>query len=323
MYDWIVILVSVLPGIAFLLLIMRMDRQEPEPLGLVIRVMCLGAGSAVVASLAEAGLDILPVFGAPGLAATAMTAFVQVAPVEELCKLGVVLLFVWRNPHFNEENDGIVYVGASAIGFAMLENVIYVAQNGIGTGIVRAFTAIPLHVFTAVVMGLYAGRARFAETPARRTLLVARGFAIAWFFHGLYDLVAMSETGLPILLLPVLAGLLAFGVMALKRGRRLSLVRWGGMARFFEPRSERRGPPRAPRWMPVISRMLLAGGGLVWMLLILGLVTERGVEAGAVVLGGLIITFLPLCVGLVLEVVYRRLKRRVREGEGLLAEPPG
>jgi RsiW-degrading membrane proteinase PrsW (M82 family) len=318
MYDATVIIVSVLPGIAFLLLIMRMDRQEPEPLGLVIRIMCLGAGSAIVASLAETGLDILPVFRTPGPVGTAMTAFVQVAPVEELCKLGVVLLFVWRNPNFNEENDGIVYVGASAVGFALLENVTYVVRNGIGTGIVRAFTAIPLHVFTAVVMGLHVGRARFAASGARRNLLVLQGFAIAWFFHGLYDVLAMSESGLPILLLPVLAGLLAFGIMALKRGRRLSLLRWGGGVPV-EPVPERHAPLRAPRWMPVISRILLAGCGLVWLLLILGLLTETDGEGGFIALGGLIITFLPLSVGVVLEVVYHRWRRRMRQAEALTA----
>ena len=55
----------------------------------------------------------------------------------------MVLLFVWGNPNFNEENDGVVYVGASAIGFAVLENIAYVVQNGIGTGVLRAMAPLP------------------------------------------------------------------------------------------------------------------------------------------------------------------------------------
>jgi len=155
--------------------------------------MGLGACSAVVASIAEILLGLLPFFHGRGTAAGAISSFLQVAPVEEMCKLGVVLAFVWRNPNFNEENDGIVYVGASAIGFALLENILYVAENGIGTGVLRAISAMPLHVFTAVVLGLHVGRARFAADRGTRILLIARGLALVPEGRGVFARLTVAE----------------------------------------------------------------------------------------------------------------------------------
>jgi hypothetical protein len=215
-----------------------------------------------------------------------------------------VLLFVWRNPNFNEENDGIVYAGASAIGFALLENLGYVFHNGIDTGIVRAFTAVPLHVFTAVIMGLLVGRARFEANPGRR----------AWLIHGTYDTLAMAESGIPILILPVVAGVAAFGTMALKRGRRLSLRRWEGGG-FFEPRTPPPVRRSAPRWMAVVARGLLGVCALFWVLLFVGFATMGGAKSlGFAIIGGAVLSFFPLTIGIVLEVMYRRWRRRTVVG---------
>ena len=323
MYALLIILLSVAPGLAFLLLILRMDREEPEPLSLVLRIVALGGAGALVAGLVEIALDGVPLFRAPGLAGTAASSFLQVAPVEELAKLGVVLLFAWGQPAFNEENDGVVYVGASAVGFAVLENIIYVVQNGFGTGVLRAFTAIPLHVFTAVIMGLAVGRARFAATGKARVALVLGGFLIAWAAHGAYDTFAGAGNALVLLLLPLLGGVAAFGIVALKRGRRLSLLRWGKVAAADVPPPRRADvpPPRRAdvkahrRWMRVVARILIGAVIGFWALLVLGIASDRSGAADAIA-GGVLLTILPAGLAVLLEVGWRRERRR------LAARPP-
>jgi RsiW-degrading membrane proteinase PrsW (M82 family) len=313
MYALAVVAVSTVPGVALMVLILRMDRREPEPLGLVAKVIGLGAAGAIVAALVELALDAAPLFhlGATsalgGLAGAAAVSFIQIAPIEEACKLAVVLLFAWGNPAFNEENDGIVYVGASALGFALLENILFVAQGGIGTGVLRAFTSIPLHLFTGVVAGLLVGRARFAAPRARALLLLA-GFGLAWLFHGLYDTLAMSQSALALLLLPLLAGLIALGIAALRKGRMASLLRWDGPA----PAATKSTPARrAPGWMAVTSRILLAGCALFWALLAVGIAEPGpGVERGETILGGILLTVIPASLGTILEVSYHK-----RQGE--------
>lgn len=321
LYTIAVLVVSLAPALAFLVLILALDRREPEPLALVLEVMGLGAASALPAALVEIALEGLPVFSLHGLAGAAAVAFLQVAPVEEAAKLAVVLLFAWRKPSFNEENDGIVYAGASAIGFALLENVIYVARLGLEAGAARAFSAVPLHVFTAVLAGLHVGRARFAASPGRAAGLVLRGFALAWAVHGLYDMLALSGSALALLLLPLLAGLATFGVLALRTGRRLSLERWGSVAALHEPApataaaapsragSASRRTPRH-RWMPVVSRTLLAACTLFWILLTIGIVTTGAeADAGSAVLGGAVLTAIPVSLGAILEVAWQKRRR--------------
>jgi len=356
LYTVAVLLVSVAPAFAFLVLILALDRREPEPLALVLKVIGLGAASALIAALAELAVGGFPLFGMPGLAGAAAAAFIQIAPVEEACKLAVVLLFAWRKPAFNEENDGIVYAGASAIGFALLENVIYVATTGLGTGAARAFSAIPLHVFTAVLAGLHVGRARFVSSTAARNGLVLRGFALAWLVHGLYDMLAMSESALALLLLPLLAGLATFGILALRKGRRLSLARWGsGPAQVLAHAAEspgegaatqavassygadgpaeqgpdrpaeqaldgpaEQGPDRPAakphRWLPVVSRTLLAACLLFWALLAAGLLLSgTDADPGSAVLGGVVLTIIPASLGVLLEVAWQK-RRRISRG---------
>jgi protease PrsW len=309
----LLLVISAAPAIVFLVIILRMDRREPEPLRLVISVIGLGAAAAIVAGLLEKALGVLPMFHGTGLGAAALESFVQVAIVEEGCKLLVVLLFVWRNPNFNEENDGIVYLGAASIGFALLENILYVVQSGVGTGIVRAFTAVPLHVFTAVVMGLFVGRAKFAAGRGRRIVLVISGFILAWFFHGLYDTIALSARQIGGFLLPLLAGLVSIGITSLKAGRRLSLRRWGSGPVVVPPGTEphpHASRSHAPRWMAVVSRILLAASAVTWIFIIIN-------ASAAAVVGGIVLTALPISLGIVLEHAYRKRRRQWKAAQPL------
>jgi protease PrsW len=311
MYTVLLLAVSVAPGLAFLLVIMRMDRREPEPKALVARVLGLGAVSGIAAALVEAALDWIPLFHASGVGGPAAEAFLLVAPVEELAKLGVVLLFVWGNPNFNEENDGVVYVGASAVGFAVLENIAYVIQNGIGTGVLRAFTSVPLHVFTAVIVGLYVGRAHFSSSVATRNRLVLTGFLFAWAAHGAYDTFALSRSALATLLLPLLAGVAAFGIMAMRKGRRLSLLRWGpGPVPAAVPSPHHTHHSGDHGWMSVVARILLGICAAFWILFVIG-ITRRGFtgDVGTAILGAALMTFLPLMLGTLLEISYHRHRR--------------
>ena len=86
--------------------------------------------------------------------------------VEEYLKLTVVRLTAYRAPAFDEVMDGVVYTVVAGMGFACLENVLYVMGGSLATALVRAFTAVPLHAVASGLMGYSLGRARFAASPA-------------------------------------------------------------------------------------------------------------------------------------------------------------
>ncbi len=314
------LLLAVTPPIAYMSFILYMDRREPEPVLVVLKVMALGALSAIPAAGIEFGLDRLPLFQTPGLAGAALNSFIKIAPVEEAVKLGAVWWFFRKNDCFNEENDGIVYVGASALGFALLENLLFVMALGFDTGLSRALTAIPLHTFTGVIMGYFVGLAKFA--PARSRLLIGRGFGLAYFIHAVYDMVGMSDSWPGLLLFPIVIVLSVGGIIYLNKGRMLSLRRWR------PPLSESGGEPAPVRpeegpslkspsqaWKLIVSRSLFSLCAIFWMAVALlcsdpnsGLTLEECVPAG------ILVTFLPVWIGIMLKVSYRRRRNLPRDG---------
>lgn len=112
-------------------------------------------------------------------------AFFKVALIEEFSKFLFVRFILFPNRNFNEPFDGIVYAVMVSMGFATLENILYVFHYGYGTGVLRMFTAVPAHATFGVMMGYFLGLARFSH---RRTLLYSVvALLAATLFHGAYD----------------------------------------------------------------------------------------------------------------------------------------
>ncbi|MCX6583240.1 MAG: PrsW family glutamic-type intramembrane protease [Candidatus Aminicenantes bacterium] len=334
------LILALFPGIVLLYIILFMDRNEKEPLGLVLTTMLLGALSLIPTAILEKALGALPIYGGGIISKAIMISFVQVAWVEELAKLTAVFIVAWRNKNFNEENDGIVYMGASALGFAMLENVFYVLSYGFSVGIMRSITAMPLHCFTGVLMGYYVGRAKFAATGNERKRNLLKGFFLAYFLHGLYDALIFTQTPAALLILPIVVGVAVFGVKLMKKGRALSI------ARAAETTTPAPAPvedtsvqqelllridPKKQLWKLIMGRALLIVSGLFWALLLLGVAGDTQKfksEVLEVILGGILLSFIPIVIGLILEISYRRKKKLFKKLTAsqqtmILAFPPG
>lgn len=303
-------LLALAPPIGFLVYILRFDRIEPEPRGFVVRMLFLGVLSVVPAALIEGVLLENPFFAGEGLVQAGLQSFLVIAPVEEAIKLLVVILFAWRSRNFNEPNDGIVYAGVVSIGFAMAENVFYVLEHGIGVGFARALTAIPGHTFTGVLMGRYIGMARFAPKRSRCIGNILAGLLLAWLLHGLYDTFVLSGTAWALMVIPMAVLYFVVGVRYLKKGREMSVQRWG----------EAGAPPavvqpfsRRPGWKLLLARVLLGISAAVWLIIIAGVAHDLSVGAtdtGYALLGGVLITVLPVTLGILLEVSGRRAAKR-------------
>jgi hypothetical protein len=97
--------------------------------------------------------------------------------------------------------DGIVYGVAAAMGFATLENIFYVFQHGIGTGILRALLSVPSHGIEGAIIGYYLGLGKFNPGSMRKNVLT--GLSIAILFHGTFDFFAFSGSALAIMIVPL------------------------------------------------------------------------------------------------------------------------
>ncbi|MFO0563289.1 MAG: PrsW family glutamic-type intramembrane protease [Polyangiales bacterium] len=123
-----------------------------------------------------------------------LKAFLTAAGPEEFFKFTVVTLYCARHKEFDEPMDGVVYGATASLGFATLENVLYVSSGGLGVAVMRALLAVPGHAFMGAVMGYFVGQAKFR--PAEKSKLLALGYFVPFLLHGLYDwpLLSMKES---------------------------------------------------------------------------------------------------------------------------------
>ena len=170
------------------------DRYDPEPIKYLIACFVLGIVIALPAIYLELGLEeLLGVGSGPDFFETLVFAMVTVSAVEEGLKYLVLRTVMYPRPEFNEPYDGIMYAVAISLGFAFIENIMYVSDGGIGVGFLRMFTAVPGHAMFAVVMGYFVGLAKFKKsTPS--TILHIVGLGLAILIHGLYDFFLMWES---------------------------------------------------------------------------------------------------------------------------------
>ncbi len=181
--------IAVAPALLLLWLFQRWDAKRPEPPGQVRNVVIFGALTCIPAGIIEVLETKLLGDEVVGFQGSFTNAFLIAAVTEETVKLLVVLIYLWKKPHFDEVMDGILYTAAASLGFALLENVLYSAANPV-TGLVRAFTAVPLHAVASGIMGYSVGRAKFAKSGT--VVWLAFGLMCAVAIHGTYDWALMS-----------------------------------------------------------------------------------------------------------------------------------
>ena len=173
------------PGIAIGIYIYLKDKHEREPLGLLLISFMYGVLSTAVTLSISLPLEYIVSFNETNVVHQFGNAFFKVALVEEFSKFIFIRFILYRNKNFNEPFDGIVYACMVGMGFATLENILYVFQYGAPTGILRMFTAVPAHATFAVLMGYFLGKAKFTHRKEIYYSIVA--LLVATAFHGAYD----------------------------------------------------------------------------------------------------------------------------------------
>ncbi|HEU4347492.1 MAG TPA: PrsW family glutamic-type intramembrane protease [Actinoplanes sp.] len=222
-----------------------LDRYEPEPTRYL--VFCFAWGSSVATLIAlgvnTGGAWLFDRWGLP----EALVA-VLVAPfIEELMKaLGPILLLWKRQREWSGITDGIVYCGLSALGFAMVENVLYLGGHGYAAGadqygpatgirnvflifIVRIlFTGFAHPLFTSMT-GVGLGLASRSGDRRVKWLAPIAGLLLAMILHGAFNLLPTLSvaTGEPLIML---YGYLGFMVpfFFLTLGFAIALRGWEG-----------------------------------------------------------------------------------------------
>jgi RsiW-degrading membrane proteinase PrsW (M82 family) len=173
----------------------------------LVKAVLWGVAIIIPVVILEAGIEAM-LFGEGGkptsLFATTTMAFVVAALPEETFKLFALWMVLRKNPYFDEHFDGIVYAVCVGLGFASMENIMYVFgdEDWFSTAIVRALLAVPGHYAFAILMGYYYSIYHFVDHSPKVAVCVLLVPVLA---HGTYDALAMSG-----IVSPVIGGLSFF-----------------------------------------------------------------------------------------------------------------
>lgn len=195
---------AVLPAIALIAYIYRHDTTEKEPPRLLAKLFLQGALSTIAAIVIEAvgSALLLPPFAEGSFLYLAIDNFIIVALAEEACKFVVLRRNTWNSEDFNYTFDGVVYAAMASLGFATLENILFVAGGSLGTAVARAVFSVPGHAIFGVCMGYFYGLAKRYERlgdQGRCSFNLVLALVAPVLLHGYYDFAITSEAFLPFL----------------------------------------------------------------------------------------------------------------------------
>lgn len=185
-----VLIAALAPVVVLFYYIFRKDKYQQEPAKELLKAFALGVLSVFVSLTISLPLGLFGLYSdnpetvIGGIA----TAFFGAAIPEEIAKFLMFWLLVRKNRYFDEHMDGIVYASCVSLGFAALENIMYLASNydaWLSVGISRAIFSVPGHFFFGVLMGYYYSLVRFDPlTPKINRLMVLGAPVLA---HGIYN----------------------------------------------------------------------------------------------------------------------------------------
>lgn len=184
------LLISLAPVVIIAAYINYRDKYEKEPHSILLKALFTGVIIILPVAIIE---FILTLFSREleGVSGIAFTAFIIAGLTEEGMKYLAFYLIFWKDKNFNEKFDGIVYSVFIALGFAAVENILYVLTGGFGVGVLRALTAVPAHALFGIMMGYHFGLARFSRKYKSANLILA--FVLPFLAHGTYDFLLMGN----------------------------------------------------------------------------------------------------------------------------------
>ncbi len=186
---------SIVPAAALAAFIWYADVTTNEPLGLLVATFVLAVLFATFAAVVNsvAGPPMQAILG-PAIGSV-LFFFLIVGPVEETVKLLAVRVFAYRSDTFDAVIDGAVYGAVAGLGFAAIENAIYISATvaeadagllGVAAGIATLRGLVgPGHVIYSAIAGYYLGLAKF--NPEHAGPLVVKGLLIAAVVHATYN----------------------------------------------------------------------------------------------------------------------------------------
>ena len=188
-----IIFAALFPAVLLWAYIWRKD-QKKEPFSWLAKATMYGVVICFPVAIVEliiGNILFYPDGNPTTVFGTTANAFLVAAIPEESFKLLALWLVLRKNPFFDEHFDGIVYAVCVGLGFAAVENIMYIfsEEDWFATAIARALLAVPGHYAFAILMGYYYSVYHFVDHSPK---IAACILLVPMLAHGAYDAIAMS-----------------------------------------------------------------------------------------------------------------------------------
>ncbi len=222
---------ALLPPFVWLLFYLKEDRH-PEPKHLIFLTFIAGIVSALAAVVVELGVfGRPPVFNGffhrfmPTVLAMPFVVFTGVGLIEEYLKYAAVKFAVLSRADFDEPIDAMIYMVTAALGFAAIENVLFLVPvlersflSGFELTTNRFLGANLLHALSSAIVGYALARHMFS--PWRKHA-VAGGILLAGALHTLFNYFIIIKDAVPTSFLLIILLLFLMAVVVLVEFERL------------------------------------------------------------------------------------------------------
>jgi RsiW-degrading membrane proteinase PrsW (M82 family) len=176
---------SIAPALFIMYLIYSRDLQK-EPKSMLMKAFFGGVLSIFISLLISLPLAEYESSIPSGFMRSFFTSFFCAGIPEEFGKWIIFYWLIKKAKDFDQYYDGILYAIFISMGFALVENVLYVMNGGMGVAITRAILAVPGHMLFAVPMGYYLSISKF-EPAKEANKHIALSLIIPILLHGTYD----------------------------------------------------------------------------------------------------------------------------------------
>lgn len=171
---------AISPAVAIMTFIYLSKKIELEPLPLIMRMFMIGVVMVFPIMFIQYAFTAEDLFQTPLLNSMFMAGL-----LEEFFKWFFLLFAAYRHSDFDHHYDGIIYGVSISLGFATIENIIYLFANGIEIAVLRAIFPVSSHALFGIIMGYYLGKAKFSTTHQKLCLFLS--LLIPFSLHSIYD----------------------------------------------------------------------------------------------------------------------------------------
>lgn len=202
--------VAIAPGLALLSFFYLRNQMATEPRNL-LQAFIYGAALTFPILFIQYVCEAEHIFTHPIIQDVFFTGI-----IEEFFKWFLLMLVIYHHIEFDDPYDGILYGVSLSLGFATVENVLYLLSYGVDTALMRALLPVSSHALFGVVMGFYLGKAKFSRLRSEKTWL-ALSLGVPMILHIIYNATLLLPGKWDYIIIPFMIFLWLFGLHKVKR----------------------------------------------------------------------------------------------------------